>query len=47
MVHGNIKKDNEASHTVSNAKKRTLIAFPKISGKPSLSGEQTTHNFSP
>ena len=24
MVHGNIKKDNEASHTVSNAKNRSL-----------------------
>ena len=29
MVHGNINKDDEASHTTSNSKKRSLITFPK------------------
>ena len=41
MVHGNINKDDEASHTTSNS----LITFPKKNGKPSLSGEQSPHNF--
>lgn len=41
MVHGNINKDDEASHTTSNAKKRSLKIsdyFSKRSGKPSLFG---------
>ena len=42
MVHGNINKDDEASHTTSNAKKKSLKIsdyFSKQDGKPSLSGK--------
>ena len=41
MVHGKINKDNKASHTTSNAKKRSLKIsdyFSEKNGKP-LSGE--------
>ena len=41
MVHGNINNDDKASHTFTNAKKRSLKIsdyFSKKNGKP-LSGE--------
>ena len=41
MVHGNINKNDETSHTTSNTKKRALKIsdYSKQRGKPSLSGE--------
>ena len=41
-VHGNINKNDETSHTTSNAKKSSLKIFDyfsKQNGKPFLSGE--------